>query len=494
MRDYPSIAAVDLGSNSFHLVVAREVDGRLQLLHKEKQRVYLAAGLDDDFNLSDDAIARALDTLSQFATTLHDFPKESVQVVATYTLRNCKNLNYFLAKAKQVFPYPINVISGQEEARLIYQGVANHEHDSHNRLVIDIGGGSTELVIGQHLTHKLLSSRNVGCVTMQKAYFADGKLSTKRFKKAEIKAEQQIESITASYLRLGWNSVIGTSGTIKAIAAMVHELTQADEITLPILEQIKQLFIDAGHIDNVSLKALPEERKTSIAGGLAVLIALFRQLGLERMRLSEYALREGLLFEMHQTDEFDIRTRTINTFSDHYNIDKQHADNICETIKLFTTQLKEQWQLSSYDVEMLYWAAKLHEVGLAINSSGMHKHGAYIVRHSQLPGFTQAQQLRLSALVRFYRKKIKMPELTELIDEELTHFNRVLAVFRLSVLVNQKRQQDQLPELSITAVDNALILHIATEWLESHSLFQADLEQEQNYLKTIGIQFNLSFG
>ncbi|PCK31436.1 exopolyphosphatase [Pseudoalteromonas piscicida] len=488
MRDYPSIAAVDLGSNSFHLVVAREVDGRLQLLHKEKQRVYLAAGLDDDFNLSDEAITRALDTLAQFATTLHEFPKESVQVVATYTLRNCKNLNYFLAKAKQVFPYPINVISGQEEARLIYQGVANHEHDTHNRLVIDIGGGSTELVIGQHLTHKLLSSRNVGCVTMNKTYFADGKLSAKRFKKAEIKAEQHIESITASYLKLGWNTVIGTSGTIKAIAAMVSELTPDDEITLTKLEQIKQVFVDAEHIDKVTLKSLPEERKVSIAGGLAVLIALFRQLNIECMRFSEYALREGLLFEMHQTEEFDIRTRTINTFCDHYNVDKQHADNICETIKLFASQLKTSWSVSSYDLEMLCWAAKLHEVGLAINSSGMHKHGAYIVRHSQLPGFTQTQQSRLSALIRFYRKKIKVAELSELVEDEVDQFSRLLAVFRLSVLVNQKRQQDQLPELNLSAVDNTLTLHIASDWLESHSLFQADLEQEQQYLKTVNIQ------
>lgn len=488
MRDYPSIAAVDLGSNSFHLVVAREVDGRLQLLHKEKQRVYLASGLDSNFNLSDEAIARALDTLSQFATTLHGFPKESVQVVATYTLRNCKNLNYFLAKAKQVFPYPINVISGQEEARLIYQGVANYEHDTHNRLVIDIGGGSTELVIGQHLTHKLLSSRNVGCVTMNKAYFADGKLSAKRFKKAEIKAEQHIESIAASYLKLGWNTVIGTSGTIKTIAAMVAELTASDEITLAKLEQIKQLFIDAQHINNVTLKSLPEERKVSISGGLAVLIALFRQLHIAAMRLSDYALREGLLFEMHQTEAFDIRTRTINAFSDHYNIDKLHADNICETIQLFTSQLKTHWPLSNYDVEMLCWAAKLHEIGLAINSSGMHKHGAYIVRHSQLPGFTQAQQLTLSALVRFYRKKIKLPELLELIEGELSHFSRLLAIFRLSILVNQKRQQEQLPELSIAALDNTLVLHVGAKWLASHSLFEADLEQEQGYLKALGIQ------
>ncbi|MEI5640488.1 MULTISPECIES: Ppx/GppA phosphatase family protein [unclassified Pseudoalteromonas] len=489
MRDYPTIAAVDLGSNSFHLVVAREVDGRLQILHKEKKRVYLAAGLDKRLNLDEAAMARAMDTLSQFATTLHGFPTESVQVVATYTLRNCKNLTEFLARAKTVFPYPINVISGQEEARLIYQGVANYEHDSHNRLVIDIGGGSTELVIGQHLTHKLLSSRNIGCVTMTKACFANGKLSAKRFKKAEIKAEQEIEVITASFLRLGWQTVIGTSGTIKTLAQLCAELTGDDTITGPALQQIKDSMIAAGHIDNIAFKSLADERKVSIAGGLAVLTALFRQLGITALRFSDYALREGLLFEMHQSDEYDLRTRTINAFSDNYNIDKQHAVSICSTIEELVSLSKPSWQLSKNDVEMLCWAAKLHEVGLAINSSGMHKHGAYIVRHSQLPGFTQAQQLQLSALVRFYRKKIKLQELQELIAcEELPHFARCLTIFRLAILLNQKRQQEQLPKFNVIALAQTLRLDIAPEWLDSHSLFYADLEQECNYLKTLNIQ------
>ncbi|WP_440055014.1 Ppx/GppA phosphatase family protein [Pseudoalteromonas sp. T1lg65] len=488
MADFPSIAAVDLGSNSFHLVVAREVDGRLQILHKEKQRVFLAEGLDERFRLSDEAIQRAIDTLAQFASTLQDFPADSVQVVATYTLRNCKNLATFLARAKAVFPYTINVISGQEEARLIYQGVANHVHDSHNRLVIDIGGGSTELIIGQHLTHKLLSSRNIGCVTMTKSFFDNGKLSVKRFKKAEIRAEQHLEAIAANYKKLGWGSVLGTSGTIKTLSAMVYELFQQEEITLASLEAIKAMFVAAGHLDLVNLKSLPEERKSSIAGGLAVLIALFRQLNLEQMHFCEFALREGLLFEMHQTDEFDIRTRTINAFSEQYRVDQAHAENICSTLKVLYEAVKNNWQLNKLDYEMLCWAAKLHEVGLVINSSGLHKHSAYIVRHSQLPGFTQQQQQYLSALVRFCRKKIKLAELSELITDDLNRFAHLLALLRLSVLANRKRQQEQVPVLEIEALQNTLLVKASPDWLETHTLFAADLEQEQTFIKALGIK------
>ncbi|KNC68842.1 phosphatase [Pseudoalteromonas ardens] len=487
MTTYPSIAAVDLGSNSFHLVVAREVDGRLQLLHKEKQRVFLAAGLDEQFNLSEEAIERALHVLQQFAATLQDFDKHSVQVVATYTLRNCRNIRDFLARAKKVFPFKINVISGQEEARLIYQGVANHIHSEDNRLVIDIGGGSTELIIGKHLDHKLLTSRNIGCVTLSNGYFQDLKMTAKRFAKAEIKAEQNIEAISASYRKAGWQTCIGTSGTIKTLSAIAQELFAQDTLTLAVLEQIKQRLIEADSPHTLNLKALPEERYASIAGGLAILIGAFRQLNIDELTYCDNSLREGLLQEMAQNDEFDIRTRTISAVGDHYAVDKQHAEHICETLNQMVDMVRQNWALSEFDLQMLRWAARLHEVGLAINSSGIHKHSGYIVLNAQLPGFTQEQQQLLGTLIRFHRKKIKRTELSTMVEADLTHFARLLTLLRLAILVHQKRQIDQVAKFTLEAMDDSLLLTFEPDWLAQHSLFVADLQQEQAYWKTLNM-------
>ncbi|MBQ4838353.1 MULTISPECIES: exopolyphosphatase [Pseudoalteromonas] len=486
MTTYPSFAAIDLGSNSFHLVVAREVDGRLQILHKEKQRVYLAAGLNQNFDLDDAAIERAMHVLAQFAATLKGFEKQNVEVAATYTLRNCSNLRTFLKQAKSVFPYKINVISGQEEARLIYQGVANYIHDENNRLVIDIGGGSTEIIIGKHQHHKLLTSRNIGCVTMSKLFFEDGKLSEKRFKKAIIHAEQNIEAITASYSKAGWQTCLGTSGTIKTLAAINEELFTNKTLTLASLELIRAYFVQAQSLANINLKALPEERKSSIAGGLAVLIGAFNQLNIEQMVYCDYALREGLLHELAQNAEFDIRTRTITSFAEQYAVDTLHAQNICHTITRLFKAARVHWQLESLDLEVLRWAVQLHEVGIAINSSGIHKHSAYVVSNSQLPGFTQEQQQLLGALIRFHRKKIKPSELNTLVElESQGQFAKLLTLLRLAILFHQKRQKSQVPDYTLSVTNSTVELSFDQSWFEQHSLFAADLEQEQIYWKSL---------
>ncbi|MCF2857342.1 Ppx/GppA family phosphatase [Pseudoalteromonas sp. SMS1] len=492
MTKYPSFAAVDLGSNSFHLVVAREVDGRLQLLHKEKHRVYLAAGLDEDFVLSEDAIVRALHVLKQFAATLAGFEKKHVEVAATYTLRSCQNLRHFLKQAKAVFPYKINVISGQEEARLIYQGVSNYVHDDNNRLVVDIGGGSTEVIIGKHQSHKLLTSRDVGCVTMSKLYFQDEKLTEKRFKKAIIHAEQYIEPVTAIYQKTGWRSCLGTSGTIKTLSAINDELFASKVLTLDSLRDIQAHLVSAGELKNVHIKALPDERKASIAGGLAILIAAINQLGIEQLEYCDYSLREGLLHELAQNEEFDIRTRTIDSFAEQYTVDEQHAKHICQTLTQFYNAAKPIWHLEEGDLALLKWAVYLHEVGIAINSSGIHKHSAYIVLNSQLPGFTQEQQQQLGALIRFHRKKIKTQDLNELVDaESKPRFSQLLTLMRLAILFHQKRQKTQVPKHEMHISKHNIALKFDSTWLEEHSLFAADLEQEQHYWKSLDIDLSI---
>ncbi|AOT10302.1 phosphatase [Pseudoalteromonas luteoviolacea] len=492
MTTYPSFAAVDLGSNSFHLVVAREVDGRLQILHKEKQRVYLAAGLDQHDHLSEDAIARALHVLSQFAATLNGFDKKNVEVAATYTLRKCQNLRHFLKQAKTVFPYKINVISGQEEARLIYQGVANYMHDEHNRLVIDIGGGSTEMIIGKYQHHKLLTSRDIGCVTMSQRYFADGKLTDKRFQKAIIHAEQNIEAITANYQKAGWQTCLGTSGTIKTLIAINEELFDSKILTLASLQQIQKRFITAQALENINLKALPLERQSSIAGGLAVLIGAFNQLNIAEMAYCDFSLREGLLHELAQNDEFDIRARTISSFAEQYAVDTLHANHICQTIEQLFKATKTVWQLEELDLEILRWAVQLHEVGIAINSSGIHKHSAYVVSNSQLPGFTQEQQQLLGTLIRFHRKKIKAVDLDALVEgESLEQFSKLLTLLRLAILFHQKRQESQVPEYRLSVTNQSVELSFEQAWFKRHSLFAADLEQEQVYWKNLSVSLTV---
>ncbi|CCQ11080.1 Exopolyphosphatase [Pseudoalteromonas luteoviolacea B = ATCC 29581] len=494
MIEYPAIAAVDLGSNSFHLVVAREVDGQLQLLHREKQRVYLAVGLDDEDNLALDAIERAIAVLQQFATTLNGFPPENVKVVATYTLRKTKNIQQFLRFANKVFPYQIEVISGQEEARLIYQGVARNLHDDHHRLVVDIGGGSTELIIGKHQQHKLLSSRNCGCVTSTLRYFKENKLSEKRFQKAIIAAEQELESIAVKYMQQGWQICYGTSGTIKAISSICQANWDDERITLERLVKIKSDLIAAKDLSLAEIKGIAPERLASLPGGLCVLIAVFNQLHLSEMHYCDFALREGLLHDMQQSyHDVDIRANTITSLSERYVVDTQHALNICNTLSTLFEQVSPDWELTKNDLKLVKWAAQLHEIGLSINSSALHKHSAYIVSNTQLPGFTQEQQLLLSTLIRFYRKKIKLSDIPMFMNISQQHFFKVLMLLRLSILFNQKRQVDTCPSVMLETTETGLHIHFKDEtWLEQSSLLAADLESEATYWQSADL--SLKFG
>lgn len=486
-----SFAALDLGSNSFHLVIARKVEGRLQILHKEKHRVHLAAGLNEEFELSDEAIERAMLAFKQLAQTLQGFDPANVEVVATYTLRNIKNLKQFLKQAQEYFPFSINVISGQEEARLIYQGVANYVHGEDNRLVIDIGGGSTELVIGQHFEALQLTSRDIGCANITKAFFSSGKLSKGTFKKAEIAARQALEPISPRYRKTGWQQCYGTSGTIKALIGIAQAQFDSEHLTLAILEDIKALLISQGNIEQLDIKGLNPERHTNIAGGLSIIIAAFKELKIERLDYCDYALREGVLHEMLNYDEFDLRVRTIVALGQHYNIDTAHADNVFDTIKHLFSLCKKPWGLKQRDLLQLQWAAQLHEVGLSINSSGIQKHSAYIVMNTPLPGFTQQQQSVLSALIRFHRKKIKLPELDTFNILCAETFAKLLALFRLAVLVNRTRQLTDLSRPSLMVDENQVTVQFEAQLPEEQALLCADLEQEQVYLEAIGI--NLQF-
>lgn len=489
----PYIAAVDLGSNSFHMVVARIVKGDIQLLHREKQKVQLAEGLNDDLVLSEEAIERGLNVLRQFADTLQPFAPQSVRVIATYTLRRAKNAATFLRRAKTLFPFPIEVISGQEEARFIYQGVAHFEHFNGKRLVIDIGGGSTEFALGDGMQPLRLSSRNMGCVSYAKSHFPGGKISARRFNKAIIQAEQELEPIVSSFRATGWQQVVGTSGTIKTIRDIVLSFgwTQGP-VELSHLLQLRDYLLNFDNSTELELPGLTDDRKLLLCSGLSILIAAFQMLQLEQLVYVDAALREGVLYEMSdRMQDLDIRQQTMYSLLQRYDIDQAQANRVKGTALALLELVRDSWQLDDEDALLLGFAATMYEIGLHINSSGVQKHSAYILQNANLPGFNQEQQSLLSCLVRFHRRKIRADEIPYFSLYELPKVINLLVLLRLAVLLNQKRRDDFLPPLTAIAKVQYLQLQLAPEWLQLQNVLAADLLQEQKILKKIAFKLDI---
>ncbi|WP_100643922.1 exopolyphosphatase [Alteromonas facilis] len=490
VRDSQKVAALDIGSNSFHLVVARIVAGSVQIVHRVKQKVRLAEGLVDG-KLTEEAIQRGLDTLTVIAESLQGFEPDSVKVVATHTLRKARNAHTFLARARAIFPYPIAIISGPEEARLIYSGVAHTQHSEGQRLVVDIGGGSTEFVIGEGFDARLCRSLQMGCVSFTTRFFNHGELNEKSFSRAITAAQQSLELIDVKYRRLGWQQCIGTSGTIKTIFTLCQESPdKASPITLKQLKKLKQACIQAQHVDLLEIENLPEERRPVFAAGLAILIAAFQSLHIESMEFSPAALREGVLYQMSETLEHDdVRSRTAQSLATRYDVDTEQASLVhAMAIALFDASAAH-WKLFDENLRsMLGWASLLHEIGLQINSRGIQRHGAYILQNVDMPGFNQEEQLLLATLVRFQRKKIRTEDIPEFDLFDAKKVRRLIALIRLAVLLNIKRQADFLPEFSIGCEGKALALRFPEGWLNEKPIFKADLEQEQTYFSTLDLE------
>ena len=496
-RENMQVAALDLGSNSFHLVIARIVAHSVQTLHKVKLRVRLAEGLDKNNLLDDDAMARGIQALESFADSLKGFSPDTVRIVATNTLRKATNAKSFIKQARSVLPYPIEVIAGIEEARLIYQGVAHTVEDTGQRLIVDIGGGSTEFVIGEAFTPKLLRSLQLGCVTYNRRFFKQGELKQKLFSKAITTAQQELELIAGKYRKLGWQSCTCTSGTARAIAAVAEELELEDianGITLKHLNQITEYCCKAGNIDDLQLECLEEGRKQVFAAGLAILTAIFKSLGIKSFKFSAAALREGVLYEMEDRLEHkDIRERTAQSLATRYDVDIDHAKRVLKTTIKIYEEIAKDWNIKNSELRsLLGWSALLHEIGLQINSRGVQKHSAYVLQNAEMPGFNQEQQLLISTLVRFHRKKIRIAEIDEFTNYDTEQVHKLICLLRLGALLNIRRQDDILPEISFKVKDNTLKVSFPDEWLESDALFQADLETEQGYLTTLGIELVVS--
>ncbi|GAA4901250.1 Ppx/GppA phosphatase family protein [Ferrimonas pelagia] len=472
-----TIAAIDLGSNSFHLAIARVLENRVQILHRVKQRVQLAEGMDDEGNLAEAAIARGLACLTQFAQHLQTSQISQIRVVATYALRRAPNRNRFVKPARKILNSRIDVIPGTEEARLIYRGVAQARQLENHNLVIDIGGGSTELVLGQGPTPILLESLDMGCVSYQDRFFADGKLSAKRFDKASLAAQQQLELLQERYTQLGWQHAIGCSGTIKAIAQLCGEPPLPGLITQDALESLCQRLSEHG-LSDPRFAHLSDSRLRVLPAGLAVLLGCFRALGIDNMQFCDAALREGVIVEMSGEQPHDsVCATTVAAMERLHHIDTTHASQVAQTaVSLYQQSSQPNDELSA----LLGWAGRLHEVGLSLNFKGMHRHTGYILAHSNLPGFTIEQQQLLALLGRFQRKRLDDFAPLELELASAQQQQQLLMALRLAVLWHLGRRHT-LPPPRVTWHSDGLTLELNPS-VQTEPLLLADLQQEQQLL------------
>lgn len=479
------VAAIDLGSNSFHMVVAKVIGQELQLVSRHKQRVRLGSGLDDQSNLSNATIERGLECLAMFAERLQGFEIENVRIAATHTLRQANNAHIFIQRAREVLPFPIEVIPGEEEARLIYLGVAHTQPESDSKLVIDIGGGSTELIIGQGFEAKLVNSKQMGCVSFTQRYFSNGKLSRKNFSKAIIAAQQRLEPLAAKYKKKGWDAALGSSGTIKAIKEVLVGMGFEDAIiTEKRLSHLTDVLCEHDHIEEIKIKGLTEERQPVFAGGVAILTAIFMALSVKEMNFSDGALREGLLYEME--DRFqrsDIRMRTTENLAAKHSVDFDHATRVKDQASEFLHQICDELCIKkkSQLFELLEWSALLHEVGLSISFTGFHKHSAYLLQHTNMPGFNSEQQMVMSTLARFQRKALKLQDMPELNLFKSKHLISLIRILRLSIILNGQRNDTARLKTRIEVIDKDhwKICGADDDWLDDNKLLAADLVAEQ---------------
>jgi exopolyphosphatase/guanosine-5'-triphosphate,3'-diphosphate pyrophosphatase len=480
------LAAVDIGSNSFHMVVARSTLGQLRIIDRIKEHVRLAEGLDGKGGLSEDAMVRAIDTLERFGQRLASIPRERVRAIATNTVRALRQPNNFLMPAEAALGHDIEVVSGREEARLIYLGVAHgNPPRGKQRLVMDIGGGSTEFIIGSGLESLARESLQMGCIATTRRFFADGKLSRKRWKDAQTEITAEFQQFASAYRHLGWQEVLGSSGTIKAIGDMAQamKLTRGS-ITEGAIDVIRERLLEFDEIGDVKLPGLPADRKPVIAGGLLILDAAFNELEIRRMQVSDYALREGALFDiLGRGGEHDPRDASIKALAERYAADPEQASRVEKTALALFDEVADSWQLNADDRRLLGWAARIHEIGLAVAHSQYHQHGAYLVEHSDIAGFSSTEQQFLAALVRNQRRALSLDSFTALPDRQESAALHCALLLRLAVLLHRSHSREDVPFRSLEASDGTLDLELPEDWLEAHPLTAADLATEVDYLR-----------
>ncbi|CAM3857572.1 Guanosine-5'-triphosphate,3'-diphosphate pyrophosphatase [Vibrio aerogenes CECT 7868] len=482
----PLYAAIDLGSNSFHMLIVRHVNGSVQTMAKIKRKVRLAAGLDEQNTLSEEAMQRGWDCLRLFAERLQDIPGENIRIVGTATLRTATNADVFIRKANQILGYPLEVIPGTDEAATIYKGVAHTSGGSGRRLVVDIGGASTELIIGEGFEANALTSLKMGCVTWLEKHFRNRQLTESNFIQAIEDAKQVIRPVLQQYQKLGWDVCVGASGTVQALQEIMLAQGMDEVITLAKLKRLQNQAMLADHLEELEIEGLTLERALVFPSGLSILIAIFELLNISAMTLAGGALREGLVYEMiTELRQDNIRERTIKSMQSRYQIDDIYAGQVANLAsQLFQQCGGSAWIPEPQSEMLLRTAAQLHEIGLSIDFKTGGQHNAYLIQHSDLPGFTRAQRYFLGELTRRYRDTLtSLPEQHALSS---TSGKRLLRLLRLAVLLSHRRDQQLVPEFVVTADKEKLTLSIDLQWLDNNPLTKAELETESNRQTDMG--------
>lgn len=484
------IAAIDLGSNSFHMIIARWDNDQLVVLDRLRDPVRMGWGLGSDGSLSEDARIRALNCLEKFGERLREYPSRSVRIVGTKTLRSINDSTQFLADAQQRLGHPVEIISGDEEARLIYLGVAHCIAPKEGkRLVMDIGGGSTEVIVGEGMSPLIKESLNMGCVAITKKFFLDGDVNDRNISRARIACLQELAPVTEEFLQQGWNQVLGASGTIKAVAKVcVAAGWSQGEIRLAYLEKIVDLYRRHG---NTSLKipGLSEDRQPVFLGGVIVLLSVFESLHIGEMMAAEWALREGLLFDLKgRLENHDIRQGSVDALASRFHVNLEKAKVVEATALRLLEQVADAWDLNNQEAaKLLGWAARLYSVGLDIAHNDYHKHSAYVVQHVDLAGCSRVEQTHLAALVLAHRKRFPLKQFPPG-NDDLVHLAILL---RMAVIFHRGKKSEGLPPMRLTVNKRKIKLAISTTWLEQHPLTNADLETEMRHLDDIGYSLEL---
>ncbi len=492
MPRHDTLAAVDLGSNSFHLQIGRVVDGQIYPLDAVREVVRLGGGLTAEKRIDRATQAKALEALAKFAERLRGFPRQAVRVVGTNALRVAKNSPQFLREARAVLGFPIEVISGREEARLIYLGVAHAlPVSSQRRLVVDVGGGSTEFIIGTGLEPQLTESLYMGCVSYSLKYFPDGRIDKPRLKAAELAARQELASLRKQYKETGWQEAVASSGTARSIENILRENEFAREgISREGLERLRNKLLKEEKADPYHIKGLRPNRAPVLPGGLAILSAVFDELGVSEMRVSDAALRHGVLYDLlGRFQHRDMREATVAQFMRRYHVDAAQAERVRNlSLVIYDGLLPGVERDEDPDRILLGWAARLAETGLSIAHAQYHKHSAYVLSNADMPGFSRMEQARLARIVLAHRGKLSKVQDANL---EGADWKLVFAL-RTASLILRSRSDARLPFLRVAADPGGFAIDLPQSWLDENPLSADALESEADHWKSVGMKLEVS--